>query len=177
MNYKKKILLQSMHEFLEFAQTSIDKLQKELQIVTFERDMYRQIILESDTDKTNELFLAIYSKDIGEGYETQSCIGVFSLKSIALKAILQVSRYDHDINISQFHIEPVPTQQYYESGHIVPVVMQDILAHRREFTRIIGIRLTGKITHNAYCQNYIIDEIEDVQSHPKISSIKIIKVE
>lgn len=90
MDLRRKTTLNYLNEYFQEVEQSLEKLKKELEIVKLERDMYKQELQECKDNlvaQNNVVHMTVYSEDNGEGVDTEVCIGVFTTKSNAIKAI------------------------------------------------------------------------------------------
>lgn len=111
-------------------------MEQQLLLTRIERDMYKEMLHERQWEQT--VYAAIYSVDNGEGANTDTCIGVFSKKSLAYKAI-----YDSCIenNFVTFTIDDFNTNTKIKPGDSINVIAKDTYAHGADSTSILGVSL------------------------------------
>lgn len=141
---------------------STKELQEKLDITIHERDIYKELLKEKDNIESNIVYATIYIKDNGEGVDTESCIGVFSKKSLALQAILDVCKNNAKLNINQFNVVDVDVGKVLKPNDIVYLVQCDEEANCEVSTRIVSICCEPfKENKLYYSEKYTVDMLHD----------------
>ena len=101
----------------------------------------------------NIVYVPIYTIDNGEGANTDMCIGVFSQKSFAYKAILDACTENTQLQIDSFIVEEFSTPVMTNT---INVLVQDIEAHGATSTTVLGVT-TSTPSAESTSVEYIID--------------------
>ena len=167
MDLRRKTTLNYLNEYFQEVEQSLEKLKKELEIVKLERDMYKQELQECKDNlvaQNNVVHMTVYSEDNGEGVDTEVCIGVFTTKSNAIKAILDLCNKHDDLNSQSFNIVEFNVNKLLSSNDTVYVVQQDIEEHCEVSTNIIDVICENTINNNNhYTVEYKVDEVNFIE--------------
>jgi hypothetical protein len=172
MNSKKNKVVECLNDFLSEAERSTKALQKELAVIRLERDIYKEMLVKEQrgcnteyTKGSNVAYVTIYSRDNGEGADTCTCIGVFTRKSKALQAILDVCKKNDELSIDGFIIEEFDVGKELISDHIVNVLHFDEDAHCETSTTIVGIQCDVKPENHSqyYSVEYKVDKVYHIE--------------
>lgn len=159
-----------LNEHICDAERAFREQQEELELTRFERDMYKEIIVNSQNTSnsntgSNVVFVAFYSMDNGEGVDTETCVGVFTTKIKALKAILDVCKSNKELSVSGFMINEFPVDKELETGNSIYVVQCDEEAHCEISTTILDVKCDNHIDDykDCYTVEYIIDKVNYIE--------------
>ena len=155
-----------MNSFFREAEQTIKELQDKLAKVSLERDMYKEQLSQKEETKGKVAYVPIYSRDNGEGVDTETCIGVFTTKSLALQAILDVCNKNKEICIEQCMVEEYDVNTPLVPNEIVRVIQYDEEGHYEVANSIIGVY--NETTNNSlddeyYLAEYRIDEVYHIE--------------
>lgn len=166
MNSKISDILKRLNENFFEAEKAFREQQKELELTRFERDVYKDIIIKSQNvskvnTSSNVVFVAVYSRDNGEGADTETCIGVFTSKTKALQAILDVCRRNRDLGVNGFTINEFDVDKQLDTGNSVYVIQCDEEAHCEIATTILDVQCHNIIDdyEDCYSVDYIVDKV------------------
>ena len=162
MDNKRHEVLKSLNHYFQEAEQCIKELQNQLAKVKLERDSYKEMLEQGDTKNDTLAHMAIHSCDNGEGVETETCIGVFTTKSLALRAMLDVCQKNEEISLCDLRVEAFDVGKTLIPNEIVHVEQHDEEAHCEISTSIIGILCDinkhTDISHS-YLVEYSVDKI------------------
>lgn len=153
----------SFNVLLQEAEHALNALREKLATVQLERDMYKEM-LSRNTESTNDTkaYTSIYTVDNGEGRDTETCIGVFTTRALAMQAILDVCKKNKDLYIHAFTIEEFPVDEPLQPDTLVKLVQYDEEAHCEVSTSILGIECKSlqqsKVT-NSYLAEYKVNTV------------------
>lgn len=167
MNSRIRDIVKHLNEHLSEAEKAFREQEREVELVKLERDIYKEIlvkshnILVSSTGCTNVVYCAIYSKDNGEGIDTDTCIGVFTTKTKALQAILEVCKNNRELNVNGFTIDEFNLEQEVDTGDSVFTIQCDEEAHCETSTTVLDVKCDN---HNhgytdCYTVEYTVDNV------------------
>jgi hypothetical protein len=170
MNSKIYDILKSFREQLSEAETNFLKLQKELELTRIERDVHKEVLKEiyeltqnvpSYTEGSNTLYITVYSHDNGEGVDTEECIGVFTKKSRAMQATVDVCMNNKQLDSNAFNIIELKVDKQMISGDVVYVIKHDEEAHCEVSTTILGVKCNNKSDDykDSYSVEYTVDKV------------------
>ena len=156
MNAKKREVLNSLDEYFQDSEQRIENLQNELAKVKLERDMYKGML----DSKHNPLsYMVIHRCDNGEGVDTETCVGVFTTRSLAARAVLDVCKKNEDVSFDDFLITEFFVGKTLMPGEIVQVEKHDEEAHCEVSTTIIGIRCDSDVGDDNYIEAFVVDTV------------------
>lgn len=162
-------IIKKLNELVCNAETSFREQQIELELTRLERDIYKEIILKSqnvsNSNRSSDIvYVSIYSKDNGEGANTETCIGVFTTKLKALNAILNVYKSNTELDVNGFMIEEYNVVQELETGNIVYVVQCDEEAHCEISTTILDVKCDNFHDYkDCYTVEYVVDKVNYIE--------------
>lgn len=166
MNKTISDIVRNLQQDLSKIETTFREQQKELEITRFERDVYKELFIKSqnmsnNNTSSNVVFIVIYSMDNGEGVDTQRCIGVFTTKTQALKAVLDVCKSNGELDVNGFTIEELSVDKKLETGNSVYVVQCDEEAHCEISTTILDVKCNNHINeyNDCYSVEYTVDNV------------------
>lgn len=158
----KEQLLEAENDFLE--------QQKELEITKLERDIYKEIIINTQntytgTTYSNVVYVPLYSRDNGEGMDTETCIGVFTTKTKALQAILDVSKKNKELCVKGFMINEFNVDIEVGTDDIVYVIQCDEEAHCEISTTILDVKCDNLMDDykDCYSVEYTVDKVYSIE--------------
>lgn len=122
---------------MQEAEQALNALHEKLATVQLERDMYKEMLFTKTGD--TKAYTSIYAVDNGEGRDTETCVGVFTTRALAMQAILDVCKKNKDLSIRAFNIEEFPVDQPLVPYATVHLVQYDEEAHCEISTSILGI--------------------------------------
>ena len=153
MDAQKREVLSSLDEYFQDSEQRIENLQNELAKTKLERDMYKGI-------ETNTLaYMVIHRCNNGKGTDTQTCVGVFTTRSLAAQAILDVCKKNKDVSFDDFLITEFFVGKTLIPGEIVQVEKHDEEAHCEVSTTIIGIRCDSNVGVDNYIEAFVVDTV------------------
>ena len=161
MDHKRKDVLKSVNDYFQEAERSVNELQNQLAKVTLERDIYKEMLEQVNIKSNTIAYVAIYSCDNGEGVDTDKCIGVFTMKSLALQAISDVCNKNKEVSIDAFQVGESDVGKTLVPNEIVYIEQCDEEAHCEISTNIISILCDPiKRTYNhSYLVEYNVDKV------------------
>lgn len=127
----------SFNVLLQEAEHAVNALREKLATVQLERDMYKEML--SKNSESPQAYTSVYTVDNGEGRDTETCIGVFTTRALAMQAILDVCKKNKDLSVHAFTIEEFPVDEPLHPDAIVKLVQYDEEAHCEVSTSILGI--------------------------------------
>jgi hypothetical protein len=173
MNSKLYDLLKSFKVELSEVEKNFLEQQKELELTRLERDFYKEkcVNLQNVSECTNVAHLAIYSRDNGEGVDTESCVGVFTNKSNAMQAILEVCKNNKEIDLNGFDIRELKVDRDLKSDGTVYVMQHDEEAHCEISTSIVGVECyisvngynNDEVYRDCYSIDYIVNKVYHIE--------------
>lgn len=165
--YKGLILLKE--QLLEAEKDFLEQ-QKELEITKLERDIYKEIIINTQntytgTNYSNVVYVPLYSRDNGEGMDTETCIGVFTTKTKALQAILDVCKKNKELCVKGFMINEFNVDIEVGTDDIVYVIQCDEEAHCEISTTILDVKCDNLMDDYKDCYNvkYTVDKVYSIE--------------
>jgi hypothetical protein len=162
MNHKRQEVLNSLNDCFQEAEQRINELQNQLAKVKIERDTYKTMLEQGNTKNNTLAYMTIHSCDNGEGVDTETCIGVFTTKPLALRAMLDVCNKNEEISLDAFRIEEFDVGKTLIHNDIVHVEQHDEEAHCEIATSIIGILCdANKHIYVYLCNSYLVEYIVD----------------
>jgi hypothetical protein len=171
MEHKRREVLQSLNNVFKDLEQSIKDLEEQLQRVQLERDMYKDML--SQVQNTNDLihvsrvaYMSVYTMDNSEGMDTETCIGVFTTRALAMQAILDVCRQNKELNVNSFSVEEFSVDEPLVPHATVQVVQYDEETHCAVSTSILGIKckaLQDKNFPNCYLAEYIVNRVYPIE--------------
>lgn len=168
MNFKKKTVLQSLSDYFQEVEQSIEQLQNQLDVVKLERDLYKQQVVElqesnnKEVSKQSVAHVTVYSEDNGEGVDTEICIGVFTTKSKALYAILDLCQKHKALNSQSFDVLQFNVSKTLSPNDTVYVIQEDREEHCEISTNIIDVYCENILKNDDneyYAVEYKVDEV------------------
>lgn len=170
MNAKLSDIAKRLNEHLSEADKAFREQQKELELTRLERDIYKEILKNTDklytTDGiSSQVYAVIYSIDNGEGVDTDTCIGVFTKKTKALKALVDVCKNNTELDVNGFNIVPFNVGKEVQTEDIVYVIQCDEEAHCEISTSVIDVKCDAKdIDYNdCYSVEIVVDKVYDIE--------------
>lgn len=164
-------VLVCLNNYFKETENSLEKLQHELEVVKLERDMLKQMLREEKimhvNDKCNVAYVTIYSKDNGEGIDTETCVGVFTRKSMAMQAIVDVCTKNSSVSQDSFTVGELTCGKPLSPNDVVNVKQCDVEAHCETSTTIIGIQcgaMEDNEDDNCYTVEYIVDKVYHIDA-------------
>lgn len=164
MESKRSDLVKSMNSFFREAEQTIKELQDKLAKVSLERDMYKEQLSHSRKEETKGkvAYVPIYSRDNGEGVDTETCIGVFTTKPLAMQAILAVCNKNKEISIKQCMIKEYDVNTPLVPNEIVRVIQYNEEGHYEVANNVIGIyneTANNSLDDEYYLEEYRVNEV------------------
>jgi hypothetical protein len=169
MDNKLPSVLKTLNDGIREAQQCIKEIQNELATarcelkkVKLERDTYKEMLTQGNTKEHTLAYMTIHSCDNGEGVDTETCVGVFTTKPLALQAILDVCKKNEELSVDDFRIEDFDVGKALNNDEIVHVEQHDEEAHCEVSTRIIGILCDASkhtATSHSYLREYCVDKV------------------
>ena len=163
-------IMKNLQDNLSKVEKSFKELEKELELTRLERDIYKEIVLKSQNSSiyssdSNVVYVAIYSRDNGEGRDTDICIGVFTTKTKALKAILDVCKSNTELSVNGFGIDEFNLDKELQTGNNVYVVKCDEEEHCEISTTILDIKCDNNTDDykDCYSEEYTIDKVYHIE--------------
>jgi hypothetical protein len=174
MNSKIYDLLKSLKEQLSEVEKNFLEQQKKLELTRLERDIHKEILKEiyeltqnvpSYTQGSNVLYMNVYSCDNGEGVDTDECIGVFTKKSKAMQATVDVCMNNTELDSNGFIIVEVKVDKKIVSDDTVYVIKQDEEAHCEISTTILDVKINNKNDDykDSYSVEYTVDKVYHIE--------------
>jgi hypothetical protein len=161
LNNKQQQVLNTLKSIFDESEQSIMNLQEKLAKVQLERDILQEKF-EHSKSSNHIAYTVIYSKDNGEGVDTETCIGVFTTKALAMQTILNICNENKDLSIHAFTIEEFPVDEPLQPDVRVQVVQYDEEAHCEVSTSILGIQcksLQQKNITDSYLTEYKVNTV------------------
>jgi hypothetical protein len=151
----------------EEAEQSVKELKDKLAEVQLERDIYCENLMlltstEQNKKNNNVAFCTMYTVDNGEGRDTETCIGVFVTRALAMQAILDVYNKNKELCIDSFTIAEFPVDEPLQPDTMVQMVQYDEEAHCEVSTSILGIQckyLQQSSVTNSYLAEYKVNAL------------------
>lgn len=155
----------ALDEFLKDIDTQIFSLKKELEISQTETKLYKTLLLEekSKSIKDNSLFILV-SNERSYG-ESNACVGVFTLESLAIKALIkgiaEFNKYIKDFSIHCIELKGPVTKDS------VSVLIQALDGTSDNESVVVGLKVNNETTflygktEDFYEEKYILDEINE----------------
>lgn len=156
MDAKKREVLKSLDEYFQDSEQRINELQNELAKVKLERDMYKGML---DIKRDTLTYMVIHRCDNGKGTDTETCVGVFTTKSLAAQAILDVCKKNEDVSFDDFLITEFFVGKTLMPGEIVQVEKLDKEAHCEVSTTIISVRCDSNVGVDNYIEAFVVDNV------------------
>jgi hypothetical protein len=155
--------LKSLDAYVEEAEQTIRQLKDKLANVTLERDMYKRMLVEEG--ELGGAWMTIYSKDNGEGVDTETCVGVFTTNALAIQAILDVCAKNKDVCVDSFRVEDLKTNSPFTTGQVVKVMHYDEEMHCEVATVILDINedTKGRTYTDCYAIEYTVDTVYHIE--------------
>jgi hypothetical protein len=170
MNFEIYNNVKRLNELFCEVEKSIREQQKELELTRLERDIYKSIIINSQNVSnlkrgTNIVHVVIYSRDNGEGSDTETCIGVFTSKTNAMKAVLDVCKSNAELSVDGFMINELNIDKDLQSGDNVYVIHCDEEAHCEISTTVLDVKCDNKINDykDCYSIEYTVDKVHYIE--------------
>lgn len=174
MNSKLYDLLKSSKEQLNEAEKSFLALQKELELTRLERDIHKEVLKEiylltqnvpTYTQGSNVVYMNVYSHDNGEGVDTDECIGVFTKKSKAMQATVDVCMNNKQLHSNEFTIIELKVEKEVVSDDTVYVIQHDEEAHWETSTTILDVKCNDKSDDHkdSYSVEYTVDKVYHIE--------------
>ncbi len=173
MNCKRKTVLKSLNDYFQEVEKSLENLEQQLEVVKLERDLYKQQVVElqecnnKEVSKQNVAHVSVYSEDNGEGVDTEICIGVFTTKSKAINAILDLCKKHKDLNSQSFNVLQFNVSKTLLPNDTVYVIQQDREEHCEISTNIIDVYCENILKNDDneyYTVEYKVDEVYSIES-------------
>lgn len=152
MNNKKREVLKSLNDYFHGTEQCIQDLENQLAKVKLERDTYKEMLEQGNTKRNTIAYMTIHSCDNGEGVDTETCVGVFTTKSLAMQAILDVCKKNEELSFDAFRIEEFDVGKTLIHNEIVHVEQHDEEAHCEISTSIVGILCDANKRSDIRCQ-------------------------
>ena len=169
MEHKRREVLQSINNVFKDLEQSIKDLEEQLAKVKLERDMYKDM-LSQNTEEPKHVprvaYMTVYTMDNSEGMDTETCIGVFTTKALAMQAILDACRQNKELNVNSFSVEEFSVDEPLQGNATVQVVQYDEETHCAVSTSILGIKckaLQHKSFTNCYLAEYIVNRVYPIE--------------
>ena len=159
----KQSLFRSVKLFIEETESSMKQLNDQLAIVKLERDMYKEMCKRGDECAKNTAYISIYSVDNGEGVDTETCIGVFNKKSLAMQSIYEICK-NNEFDTESFRIETFDVDKELIPGEIIKIIQRDEEAHCEVSTTIIGVQSCTSIDDDYYTVDYKINTVYFIEA-------------
>jgi hypothetical protein len=166
MTSKIRDIVNRLNEHLCEAEKSYREQQKELELTRLERDIYKEILIKSHnlsnySNCSNVIHVAVYSRDNGEGVDTETCVGVFTTKTKALQAILDVCKSNTELSVNGFMIDEFNLDKEVGSRDIVYLIQCDEEAHCEISTTILDVKCDNIINdyEDCYSVEYTVDNV------------------
>lgn len=163
MYAQQKDLLTKMNEYFTNTEQTINKLNQELSIIKIERDMYKEQLIQLQKQtivKEGIAYTVRYTHDNGEGMDTELCIGVFSSRTKALTAIMDICK-TNELDSIMFDIVEFDVGHPIQPKSTVYVTHEDEETHCEVSTRIIDVKM-NEVQHytdkDVYDVKFIVDD-------------------
>lgn len=165
----RKAVLKSVNDYFHEVEQCLDKLNQQLELVSLEKDFYKQQVYELQEDnkdlRHSLVHMVVYSEDNGEGSDTEICLGVFTRKSYAIKAILDICKKHTELDTESYNIVEIKLDKHVRTNDVVYVVQQDVEAHCEISTSIIGVQFDNTTNNKEYYTvEYKLDDVYCIEA-------------
>lgn len=164
-------LLDCLNSYIQEYEQTVKELKKELDITKLERDIYKELHMKREMNTSTQkhddnkvVYATIFTRDNGEGADTETCVGVFTRKSLALEAIVDVCKKNNEVYPSGFTIEEFDLEKPVVSSDTVYVVLYVTEAHCEFSITVVGVRLDANTNGIYYTEEYKVDVVYPIES-------------
>jgi hypothetical protein len=169
--------LKLLKQYVSEAEKAFEEQKKELELTRLERDFYKDIAINFQIDSncntcSNVVYVTIYSKDNGEGVDTDTCVGVFTNKLKAKQATMDVCIRNKELHFNGFTIQEFKVDKELITNDTVYVMQHDEEAYCEVSTTIVGVECyisvngynNDELYHDCYVVDYIVDTVYHIEN-------------